>query len=422
MRILFIILLTALLFPVLSAGAADRPYPYTNAYRATVYGTPPELKHQIEDPVTPKERSIRIKGRNVPDIFSYSDQMFYTTALQRREAPLIFIVAGTGAEHDSAKMQFLVQVFYQAGFHVVALSSPTHMNFVVSVSEHAVPGYVPHDVADLYRVMLWIKQDMEKRCEISGYSVTGYSLGALHSAFLAHMDSEKKDFNFEHVLMINPPVSLYDSVRRLDGWLTSKSLDGRTVHEELEHFINQFSVFYEHADVTDLDDNFLYELVTHIDLEEKDLKALIGVDFRVSSSSMIFSSDVCKRAGYIVPPDAYPLGDGDPLMPYAESSFEITFEMYLDEYLLPYLRYLYPTVDRATLLNQCSLRGITPYLRETDKIMVIGNRDDVILDKNDVEYIELVFGDRARLFPHGGHCGNMAYGPFVEAMVKMVKP
>ncbi len=111
MRILFIILLTALLFLVLSAGAADRPYPYTNAYRATVYGTPPELKHQIEDPVTPKERSIRIKGRNVPDIFSYSDQMFYTTALQRREAPLIFIVAGTGAEHDSAKMQFWCRSF-----------------------------------------------------------------------------------------------------------------------------------------------------------------------------------------------------------------------------------------------------------------------------------------------------------------------
>ena len=225
------------------------------------------------------------------------------------------------------------------------------MNFVVSVSEHGAPGYVPYDVNDLYRVMLWIKADIAKECEVSGYSITGYSLGAMHSAFLAHRDSEKGDFNFEKVLMINPPVSLIHSVARIDSWLTPENLGDLTVHEEIEHFIEMFSEYYERADVTDLDDNFMYELVTHVDLKDKDLRALIAVDFRVSSSSMIFASDVMLQAGYVVPPDEYPLTTGKPMLPYAEEAFEISFKEYLNEFLLPYIQYKEPGVDRYTLMK-----------------------------------------------------------------------
>ncbi len=421
MRPLVLIFLAILIFPATIMAADDFVYPYDNPYQATVYGTPPELVHKIDNPVKPKLRSIRIKGRQMPSVFSYSSEMYYSTALQKGEAPLIFIIAGTGAEHDSAKMTFLVRVFYQAGFHVVALSSPTHMNFIISVSEFAAPGYVPHDVNDLYRVMLWIKKEVEKKKKVSDYYITGYSLGAMHAAFLTHTDSERGDFNFRKTLMINPPVSLYHSVKRLDSWLTPENLGDKTPAEEIEHFVDLFSDYYEHADVTDLDDNFLYELVTHIDLEDEDLRALIAVDFRMSASSMIFASDVCLQAGYVVPPDDYPLGSGTPLMPYAEEAFEVSFEEYMAEFLLPYLQHLYPGMDRYTMLQKSSLYDIRTYLKETDKIVLIGNRDDIILNEHDLTFIDGVFGDRARFFPTGGHCGNLMFTPFVEAMLEMVK-
>ena len=422
MKLLALTSLAILLLPIIGLAANAPVYPYDDPYKATVYGTPPEMIHTVKNPVKPKLRSIRIKGRKVPDVFSYSDEMFYSTALQKGEAPLIFIIAGTGAEHDSAKMKFLSQVFHQAGFHVVALSSPTHMNFIVSISEHAAPGYIPHDVKDLYRVMLWIKEDIEKERKVSDYYITGYSLGAMHAAFLTHTDSQRNDFNFRKTLMINPPVSLYHSVARLDSWLTPENLGERTVHEEIEHFIDLFSDYYENSDVTDLDDNFLYNLITHIDLKDKDLRALIAVDFRVSSSSMIFASDVCLQAGYVVPPADYPLGSGKPFMSYAEESFEISFRAYMEEFLLPYLQHLQPGLDRYTMMRQCSLYDIRSYLKETDKIVLIGNRNDVILNEHDLAFIDSVFGDRARMFPTGGHCGNMMFSPFVEAMIGMVQP
>ena len=403
------------------AAAGVYGYPFHDPYRATVYGTPPTEIYRDFTPSKIKERAIRVKNRQVPDVFSYSRDMYYSTVLQKGEAPLIFIIAGTGAEHDSKKMVFLTQVFAGAGYHVVALSSPTHMNFIISMSRHALPGYLPDDVEDLYRVMTWIKEDLEGECKISGYYVTGYSLGAMHAACLAHLDSERHDFDFRKALLINPPVSLYHSVKRLDSWLGPENLGERTVHQQIQRFVKLFSDFYEQTDITDFDDNFLYDLVTQVDFDDTDIRALVGVDFRLSSSAMIFTSDVCNRAGYLVPPDRYPLKTGDPLMDYAEAAFEIGFEDYMDEFLLPYLQHLDPSLDRYTMIQQCSLYPIRSYLKETDKVVLIGNRDDVILNDNDVRFIEDTFGGRAKLFPSGGHCGNMMYGPFVETMLEMLK-
>lgn len=376
--------------------------------------------YPITKPAELKAEAIRVKNRVVPEIFFYSEDMYYTTALQKERAPLVFIIAGTGAEHDSTKMRFLSQVYYQAGYHVVALSSPTHMNFLVSVSQYAAPGYVPHDVADIYRVMLWIKENVEKRVEISSYSVTGYSLGALHSGFLAHLDSERGDFNFRKVIMVNPPVSLYHSMLRLDEWLSPENLGETSVRHEINKFVDLFSDYYASSEVTDLDDNFLYELITHIDLDDKDLRALAGVDFRVSSSAMIFASDVCLRAGYVVPQNAYPLENSTPLMPYAEVAFEIPFQSYMEEYLLPYLQHIDPSLDSDVMIKNCSLESIRDYLTKEKKVMVIGNANDPILNESDLNFLETVFGDRAILYPVGGHCGNIMFTPFVEKMVEMM--
>ena len=420
MRTLCALILLLLLLPSFAA-AEEQPYPFDDPYRATVLGTPAKLRYQFAAPVLPDIRAIRIEGRQVPEVFEYSRDMNFSTALQDHAAPLIFVIAGTGAEHNSGKMLFLTEVFYEAGYHVVALSSPTHMNFVVSASTHGVAGYVPFDVDDLNRVMGWIREELSRECEITGYSLAGYSLGGLHAAFLAERDARTQEFAFQKVVMINPPVSLYRSVMRLDSWVTEENLGQTTVHQEIEGFIDRFSDYYLHAEVTDLDDDFLYDMITDFDLGERDFKTLIGAAFRVSSASMIFSSDVCLRAEYIVPPDRYPLKTATPLMAYARQAFDISFEDYLNEFLLPYLRYNDPTASRAEVIERSSLEYIRDWLAETKNVVVVGTRDDVILAPEDVRFIETVFGDRAHLFEHGGHCGNMMHPAFVRALKDVVK-
>jgi hypothetical protein len=56
-----------------------------------------------------------------------------------------------------------------------------------------------------------------------------------------------------------------------------------------------------------------------------------------------------------------------------------------------------------------SLRAIESYLRDAHKIGLMHNADDILLSPDEIEYLQDVFGDRAVIFPHGGHAGNLAY-------------
>ena len=56
----------------------------------------------------------------------------YRLAQQDHPAPLIFIIAGTGAHYSSTLTEYLKRLFYGAGFHVVQLSSPTSYDFMAA--------------------------------------------------------------------------------------------------------------------------------------------------------------------------------------------------------------------------------------------------------------------------------------------------
>ena len=105
----------------------------------------------------------------------------YSLARQKSEAPLIFIIAGTGAGHRSSKMQFMERLFYEAGFHVICLPSPTVSNFIVTASATMVPGNLVDDSRDLYRVMGLAWNQVKSRIKVSDFYLTGYSLGATQS-------------------------------------------------------------------------------------------------------------------------------------------------------------------------------------------------------------------------------------------------
>ncbi|GFM32314.1 alpha/beta hydrolase fold domain-containing protein [Desulfovibrio subterraneus] len=405
-----------------TAGQSTGAYPFANRYEATVFGTPPEFRFQLKQrvtPVTPSVRSISIENRQVPEIFWYCKSVEYAEMLQKDEAPLIFIIAGTGGRFSSSKVEFLQRLFYDAGYHTVALSSPTHFNYIASLSKHGVAGYVPYDTEDLYTLMQWVKEDVESRRKVSRYSVTGYSLGAMHSAFLAERDRHEKRFNFDKVLLINPPVDLFSSATTFDSWLEAQN-GNQTPQKAIDKFIRQFSEFYKSNNFAQLDSEVLYRFFTTVDMTDTELKQLIGASFRLTSSSMIFTSDVCLNAGYVVPANTH-LDTASPLMRYFDTASQITFQDYFREFLLPYLQYTDSGMTEEKALADCSLRKIADFLRTSDNIRLVGNEDDPILQTDEVAFLKQTFGKRATLFATGGHCGNMQYVDFAQAMLRAME-
>ena len=69
------------------------------------------------------------------------------------------------------------------------------------------------------------------------------------------------------------------------------------------------------------------------------------------------------------------------------------------------------------MISAVSLTEITDYLRGAEKITVMHNQDDIILEPGEIEFFNEVFGERATIYPYGGHCGNMNYTDNVSHMV-----
>jgi len=404
-------------------------YPFKNPYVATVLGTLPEDQLPLES-VRParlgdlnplkdlgavRTREFLLHDRPVPDILWYDDTLQYSVAMQRRVAPLLFIIAGTGSSYESANCRYLQKVFHRAGYHVVSLSSPTYPNFIVSASTTQVPGFIPQDVADLYQSMDAIANQIGRE-RISSYNLTGYSLGGTQAAFLAELDTREKRFGFDKVMLLNPAVSLLTSATLLDHLLSENVADRFEAAKVVADLVSDLSEAYRRSSEVNFGDDFLFALHGNRSISETELKILIGVAFRMSLASMVFTSDVCTGAGYIAP-RGHRIAKTESLSPYLDAAVGVSFEDYVDEYLLPFLAFQDPEMTRERAEAASSLEAIAPFLRDAVNIAVMTNADDPILTADNFEFLRSTFGARLRLYPAGGHCGNLRYRDNVSAML-----
>jgi pimeloyl-ACP methyl ester carboxylesterase len=401
-----LILHSVVLTPQADAKEDPDGYPYSDPYIATVIGTPKELQAQVPERIAVSEREVTVyENRPIPDILWYGKRLRYSIAVQNKEAPLIFLVPGMGAGYNESKNEFLQKVFFQAGFHVVCLPSSTHPNFIPAASSSGIPGHLREDARDLYRVMELITSGIRKNVAISGFHLAGYSLGATHAAFLADLDHERGLFKFGKVILINPPVSLYSSMRILDDMI--KKIPGG--EEKFERFFDEafkaFSSIYQLSEPVDFTGDFLYRGRKP---KDENLQALIGLSFRLSMANMVFTTDVFTNAGYIKPKNLL-LSTTDSLTMYFNVADLATFMDYFRDIFLPYFMEQTPGMIEQQLIDQLSLKNIEPFLRGSGSVFLVHNADDVTLAPGDIDYLRNVFGSRARIYPHGGHCGNLTY-------------
>ena len=385
-------------------------------YQATVTGYCQEPAADLPESLDIINKRITIKPLNeISDVFWFNRKMKYSLIKQDAVAPLIFIIAGTGASYDSAKMVSLQKSFFQQGYHVISISSPTFANFIVnSPNTKYMPGDLAHDAEDLYKVMnlVWAQVQAQDEVEASSFSLTGYSLGGAHSAFIALLDEEKQAFNFEKVLLINPPVSLYNSVSILDDYFDLRNNRQASV-AMFDEIFARFSDIYSMQRSSTFDQGSIYNLFKNAELTEAELKLLIGASFRMSSSDMIFAIDVSFNTGAITYKN-HTIDKLESLTHSMQRASDITFGDYFDRAMLPRAQREDANITKADLIKRYSLHEIEDYLKASDKIYLVTNQDDIILQAGEVDYLQALFGARAKIFPRGGHCGNLDRLSFVE--------
>src|SRR5512138_3279729 len=150
MKISGVLIVFLLLMPAFAwADDTVYRYPIDDSFAATILGTPQNLRLDTRGEV-PVKTMVLETDQQKPEIFFYDRGLRYTVAFQDHKAPLVFLIAGTGGSSRSAKITALMTNLYHAGFHVIALPSPTFPNFIIDASTTHVPGHLADDAADLY--------------------------------------------------------------------------------------------------------------------------------------------------------------------------------------------------------------------------------------------------------------------------------
>ena len=395
-------------------------YPFVNPLAATVAATPAVYRADLPPLATLdySVRHIRIRTeRPLPDVYWYFDNgLEYTLAKQPHPAPLVFVVAGTGASAQSIKSQIVVRALAKAGMHVVSLPNPTHPDFIVTASRSGVPGRMAEDARDLTEVMSRILAQLRGEIAITEVDVAGYSLGATQAAFVGRLDDQTRKLGLTHVLLMNPPVGLYAAAHNLDGMFDRHvSTDPEGVRRFIDYLYQQFLILYSRQSEIDFTDDFLYRAYSTLEPNDNDLETLIGFVFRLSALDLALASDVLNGGGYIIPKNAH-LTSTTSLTGTLISGIGLSFTDYFEQVYVPYFMRRDPGVTRAQLIDQASLRSIADWLRSSAKVDLITNEDDIVLGPGDAAWLNGVFGRRAILFPTGGHCGNMDQRDYVAYM------
>jgi hypothetical protein len=423
MKYLKMLFIAGLLLLPLTCVAADEGYgyPIQGSYEATIIGTP--LKLIPEFPAKMRTRQLVLDvfpDRHKPPIFFYDKGLHCTFAYQKQKAPLVFLIAGAGASDRSAKLLTMMKSLYQAGFHVITLPSPSNANFIISASQSRIPGDVTEDSADLYRAMEVAWNQVKGEIEVSSFHLGGFSLGASQAAFVAKLDEERQVFNFRNVLMINPPVSLYSSATLIENLM--KQIPGGSL--KLGIFMNsmllKFSQYYRYGNFVAIDDEFLYSIYKEGLFSREETAGLIGLTYRINLAGMIFASDVITNSGYVVPKNRI-LTPTDSIFDYFLVSTHLSFIDYFNEYLFPYFQKQRPGLTKQAYIDSLSLRSIEGYLKSSAKFGVMTNENDFILTKGELDYLRMLFGERAKIYPRGGHLGNLEYKENLAYMVDFFK-
>jgi hypothetical protein len=405
--------------------ASSYGYPISNPFEATLATAPPALRPELPADADINQSDYQIKLRperefELPENFWPVTEMRYRMAEQPGEAPLIFIIAGTGAHYASSTPEYLKKLFYGAGFHVVQLSSPTSYDFMASASRFATPGITRDDADDLYRAMQAVRAQ-HPHLKVSEYHLTGYSLGALQAAFVSELDETRRSFNFKRVLLLNPPVNLYTSITNLDRMVQTKvaGIDNSTTFYEL--VLGKLTRYFQNKGYVDINDALLYDFQNSDEqLSDEQMAMLIGAAFRFSSADIAFTSDLINRRGLITPIN-YPISEGTSLTPFFRRALQCDFDCYLTEQLIPMWRARTDGGSVAQLIDQVSLYALADYLKNSSKIAVMHNADDVILGPGDLGFLRRTMGDRLTVYPLGGHCGNLNYRVNSDAMLEFFR-
>jgi hypothetical protein len=389
--------------------------------RATVFGTPPQNMAPMPSRVPLLEINIAMPwARPVPDVFWFDRNLRVWFSAQHGPAPLAIVISGTGSDGNTSKLSILRGALYGAGYHVLTVPSPTFPGFIVSASSTGVAGDLMQDSRDLYAALQQIIAHLPRRVRITDIDVLGYSLGGANAAVVKSIDARESKLKIHRAVMIDPPVSLFASVGRLDKLFAVSIGSGDDAIEMLyRKLYAQLANLYRASDRVQIDESFLLGAAASALRTDQEFSAAIALAFRLDLVDLFFAGDLYARTGVVVDPN-HPPKVGDSLEETQRILRNKPFSEYFARVFAPYYLKQRPGSTSASLIADSRLDIIGDSLRGNPDYYAQANSDDLILDKRELTWLRDTLGSRIAVYDHGGHLGNIGERQQVSDMLDML--
>lgn len=391
------------------------------ALRATVYGPRPQDLAPVPEVVPLQEINIaRPWVAPAPEIFWFNRRLRAWFAEQDKPAPLAILISGTGSDGNTAKISMLRAALYGAGYHVLSLPSPTFPGFIVAASSTGVAGDLRQDSRDLYGAMQQIIAHLPRRIRITDIDVLGFSLGAANAAVVKSIDATEGKLRIHRVVMINPPVSLFASIDRLDRLFAVSIGPGDAGIENLyRKLYARLANYYRASEKVHIDDTDVLAAAGSVLKTDADFSAAIALTFRIALINVFFAGDMYARTGVVVDPNKPPR-PGDSLEQIARTLRDKPFAEYFANVFAPYYLARRPGSTPQSLYDDSRLNIIEDQLTGDGDYYAQTNSDDVILDKAELAWLKSALGHRIAVYDHGGHLGTLGERQQIADMLDML--
>jgi hypothetical protein len=400
-----------------ATGLAD-----SAALRATVFGTPPQDIAPMPEKVPLQEINISMPWarRPVPKVLWFDSRLRVWFSAQKQPAPLAIVISGTGSDGNTAKLSILRGALYGAGYHVLTMPSPTFTGFIVSTSSTGVAGDLIQDGHDLYAAMQRVVAHLPRHAPITEIEVLGYSLGGANAAIVKSIDATEGKLKIHRAVMINPPVSLFASIDRLDKLFAQSIGSGDTGLENLYRKIyTRLANLYRASDRVQIDDTNLLGAAATVLTTDADFSAAIALTFRLELVNVFFAGDLYARTGVVIDPQ-HPPGVEDSLDQIGRTLRTKTFAEYFNKVFAPYYMAHRPGATPQSLQAENRLDIIGTALRDDPDYYAQTNSDDLVLNEPELAWLRTTLGSRIAVYDHGGHLGNLGDRRQIADMLDML--
>ncbi len=332
-------------------------------------------------------------------IEGWKQELPYSVWLQPEPAPLMIQLPGLGSHRKGNMDLALAELAYNEGYNVLIFSNTFNWEFMTAAPKGYAPGYVEKDKELLRVAYEAIMSDLTTTYGEDHFldrSIIGMSMGAWYTLNLAADLKDRGVTDVGHIIAINPPANLVESLAALDRLYRAPLKNGdmekakRTIDSALaKAFISTQMQLTPTSDLPFTNEEASY---------------LIGLNFRMTLHQTIIAGAFDQQL----------------------SSFGSKGELYRDLQGLSfddYYKKIAVTVnERQGVTEQdieaaVNLKNRESSLKQVKNLHLVLSDNDFLLSESELNWFKDTFAGKTTVFEQGGHLGEL-WRPELQAAIR----